>query len=244
MMIIKNNQALKIEIQFDEDAAYYNFEEFLKMEGFERLNYKVYVCIKSPFSKRFTKNDLMTDVTVIKRLHALDLAAIDVMDLPDDEKQDLEEALLNDTPFDVETAKRGLLSLCVSEWINNLIYDVGSSDWHSEMTDLGSCGHFDDGVVAYVQGASDETEEIDILNSFEMYASETPYYFAIDLIDCKTGEMIEDVSLGGIYDNSYQLSYLSKSIAEALDNMTNINAELKTKAIDELSKIDYSSIPC
>jgi hypothetical protein len=244
MMIIQNNQALKIEIQFDNDAACYGFEEFLKTEGFERLDNAVYICIKLPFSKRFAKNDLTTDSTVIKRLHALDLAAIDVMDLSDAEKQALEEALLNDTPFDVETAKRDLLSLCAEEWINNLIYDVGPTDWHDEMTGFGCCGHFNDGVVAYVQGAADETEEIDILNTFELYGFETPYYFAVDLIDCETGDVIDDASLGGIYDSSCQLSYLSESIAEALDNMTNINAELKTKALDELSKMDYSSIPC
>ena len=93
----------------------------------------------------------------------------------------------------------------------------------------------------FIQG-TDDAHIAEIVNDFVMYAFECPYYFSIDLIDAESGDSIDDDSLGGIYDDSYQLEYLFETITESLDNMPDLDKELRDMAVDELSKMDYSAV--
>nr|DAV58307.1 MAG TPA: hypothetical protein [Caudoviricetes sp.] len=241
MSFIKNNQVLEIKIAYDDDACF--FDDFIQDSGLERISDYQWIVIKNPGAKRFTADDLKNAESVQDFMNELDLSVIDRMDLTDKEAESLYHSLNMGLFHDVEIARKGLLSLPFIEWYASLNDYVGGEDWEKAMTDFkniarGDCGEY---AEIYIQGMTEEDSDA-LTEDFETYAYKAPYYFTIDLIDAESGDTIGDDSLGGIYDDSYQLEYLFLHITESLDNMPNLNKELRDMAVNELSKMDYSSI--
>ena len=74
-------------------------------------------------------DDLTSIDAVISALEVLDHAIVDSMDLNSEESEELMQATLNDAAFDIDVARRGLLSLSFSDWFDGLLYEPGSRDW-------------------------------------------------------------------------------------------------------------------
>ena len=243
MLLIKNNQALKIKIESD-DMGHHLFNEFVENEELERVSDDKYLVIKKPDVKRFSADDLKLDSLVQDFIDQLDLSAIDKMDLTDEEAESLRYSLNWEMAHDVEIARKGLLSLSFIEWYSSLVCEIGGRDWSDAMADCknivrGNCS--DEYAEIYIQGM-DEEESNYLLKEFKTYAYNTPLYFKIELINSTTGDTIADDSLGGIYDSSYQLEYLFETIKELLNNMPELDKELKDIAIEELSRMDHSVV--
>jgi hypothetical protein len=243
MMIIKNNQALEIKIETD-DIGYSLFNDFTANEGIGRIDDATFICIKEPDEKRFKPDDLTSIKAAISALEALDHAIVDSMDLNYEESEELMQAMLNDTAFDIDVARRGLLSLTFSDWFDGLLYKPGSRDWHDAMADLQNTIYSDCGerVAFYLQGVSSEIEKMAIIKEFKMYAFATPLSYAISLIDCKSGDVISTNIVGGIYDDSYTLDYLSGRIIESLNEIPDLNEELRNEVMNKLKSISKASI--
>ena len=174
----------------------------------------------------------------------LRLEAVDSMDLEEEEAVILFQEMDENKGYSLEIARKGLLSLSFINWANNLCGDEGGSDWKEAMVEFRHIARGNDSdeyAEIYLQGMDEEDKEY-IVSDFKTYAYQTPLYFSIDLIDCSTGDAMDNDSLGGIYDNSYNLEYLFETITESLDNMPELNKELRDMAVDELSKMDYSVI--
>ena len=240
-MIIKNNQALEIKIAFDEGSSF--FDEFIENAELERVSDYQWFVIKNPNEKRFLADDLKNAEIVQDYMNELNLSVIDRMDLTDEEAEKLHHSLNWGLVHDVDIARKGLLSLPFVEWYASLNCESGGDDWADAMADYKNIARGDNGEYAeiFIQG-TDEAHIAEMVNDFVMYAFECPYYFNIELTDCSTGDVIDDDSLGGIYDDSYQLEYLFQTITESLDNMPDLDKELRDIAVDELSKMDYSAI--
>jgi hypothetical protein len=241
MEFIKNNQVLKIKITYDDGAC--SFDDFIQNSGLERISDYQWIVIKNPDEKRFTADDLKNAESVQNYMDELDLSVIDRMDLTQKEAEELRHSLNWGLVHDVGIARKGLLSLSFVEWYASLNCESGGDDWADVMADYKNIARGDNGEYAeiFIQG-TDEVHIAEIVNDFVMYAFECPYYFSIDLIDAESGDSIDDDSLGGIYDDSYQLEYLFETITESLDNMPKLDKELRNIAVDELSKMDYSSV--
>lgn len=241
MMFIKNNQMLEIKIAFGEGSIF--FDEFIENAELERVSDYQWLAIKNPDEKRFSADDLKNAEIVQDYMNELNLSVIDRMDLTDEEAEELRHSLNWGLVHDVGIARKGLLSLSFVEWYAGLNCESGGDDWADVMADYKNIARGDNGEYAeiFIQG-TDEVHIAEIVNGFVMYAFECPYHFSIDLIDAKSGDSIDDDSLGGIYDNSYQLEYLFETITESLDNMPKLDKELRDIAVDELSKMDYSSV--
>ena len=241
MMIIKNNQVLEIKIAFDEGSIF--FDEFIENAELERVSDYQWLVIKNPSEKRFSADDLKNAEIVQDYMNELNLSVIDRMDLTDEQAEKLRHSLNWGLVHDVDIARKGLLSLPFVEWYASLNCESGGDDWADAMADYKNIARGNNGEYAeiFIQG-TDEAHIAEIVNDFVMYAFECPYYFSIDLIDAESGDSIDNDSLGGIYDDSYQLEYLFETITESLDNMPDLDKELRDMAVDELSKMDYSAI--
>lgn len=241
MMFIKNNQVLEIKIVFDDGSIF--FDEFIENSELERVSDCQWLVIKNPSEKRFSADDLKNAEIVQDYMNELNLSVIDRMDLTDEEAEKLRHSLNWGLVHDVDIARKGLLSLPFVEWYASLNCESGGDDWADVMADYKNIARGDNGEYAeiFIQG-TDEAHIAEIVNDFVMYAFECPYYFNIDLIDAESGDSIDDDSMGGIYDDSYQLEYLFQTITESLDNMPDLDKELRDMAVDELSKMDYSVI--
>lgn len=88
----------------------------------------------------------------------------------------------------------------------------------------------------------DEAEAESITKGFEQYAFDTPYRYSVELIDCETGETITDESLGGIYDDTFDLRYLKCELKATLNGMGEIHPELRDSALEAVAEIDYTDI--
>ena len=66
--------------------------------------------------------------------------------------------------------------------------------------------------------------------------------YAINLIDCESGDVISTNCIGGIYDDSYTLDYLSECITESLNAMPDLNEELRNEVMNKLKSINKASI--
>lgn len=245
MMFIKNNQALEIKIEFDDDCGFL-FNQFVENEGLEQVSDYQWLDIKEPDNKRFSADDLKSDYRVYELMNQLSYTAIDYMDLNELEAAILFQEMDDNKGYSFEIARKGLLSLTFNDWMNNLAGEIGGDEWKEAMSEFShiACGddygHY---AVIYIQGIEDDEPLIaEIVNDFKMYAFESPYWYQVELTDCLTGNVIDEDSLGGIYDDSYQLEYLFETITESLDNMPELNKELRNMAVDELSKMDYSSV--
>ena len=244
MMFIKNNQALEISIETD-DIGYHLFHEFIEDRKLHRVNDRIWVRFNKPDEKRFTESDLQTPNSTKDHMDKLKLEVIDSMDLNEEEEaailfQEMDE----NSGYSVEIARKGLLSLSFNDWVNNLWADEGDMDWKEAMSEFKHIARGNDSdtyAEIYLQGLDEEDEKY-IISGFETYAYQTPLYFSIKLIDCSTGKAIADDLLGGIYDNSYNLEYLFETIMESLDDMSELDKDLRNIAVDELSKMDRSSI--
>ena len=61
-------------------------------------------------------------------------------------------------------------------------------------------------------------------------------------IDCETGETITDESLGGIYDDTFDLRYLKCELQAILNGMGELHPELRDSALEAVQALDYTSI--
>lgn len=241
MMIIKNNQALEIKIAYDDGAFF--FDEFINDEGFTRLSDYQWLVIKNPDEKRFTADDLKNAESVQDRMNELDLSVIDKMDLSDKEAENLYHSLNWGLVHDIDIARKGLLSLPFVEWLTSLDCHSSGEDWKEAMAEYrniarGACGEY---AEIYIQG-SDEEETNFLVKQFSRVAYSSPYYFTIDLIDGKSGNIIDDDGLGGIYDDSMDLKDLKVFIHESINNLLELDEGLKQEAFEEIEKLDYLSI--
>lgn len=242
MSFIKNGQVLEIKIDFDEESCFL-FNDFVENEVIDEISDYQWIVIRNPDEKRFSADDLKNDESVQKYMNQLDLSVINRMDLTDEEAEILHHSLNIGLAHDVEIARKGLLSLPFIKWYASLNGYEGGENWKEAMADYkniahGACGHY---AEIYIQGSNEEDSEA-LTKDFETYAFQTPYYFTIDLIDAESGDSIADDGLSGIFDDSYNLEYLFEVITESLDNMPDLNKELRDIAVNELSKMDKSSI--
>ncbi len=243
MMFIKNNQALEIKIEAD-DVGYHMFHEFIEERKLRRVNDYIWTRFDAPDEKRFKESDLETANSIKAYMDELRLEAVDSMDLNEDEAAILLQEMDENKGYSLDIARKGLLSLSFIDWANNLCGDEGGMDWKEAMAEFKHVARGNDSdayAEIYLQGI-DEEDAAFIVSDFKTYAYQTPLYFSIELTDCSTGNVIDDDSLGGIYDDSYNLEYLFETITESLDNMPDLNKELRDIAVDELSKMDYSVI--
>lgn len=243
MMFIKNNQALEIKIEAD-DIGCHMFHEFIEERKLYRVNDYIWTRFDKPDAKRFKPEDVETPNSVKAYMDELRLEAVDSMKLNEEEAAVLFQEMDENKGYTLEIARKGLLSLSFIDWANNLCGDEGGTDWKEAMAEfklIARGNDSDEYAEIYLQGIDEEDAKY-IVSDFKTYAYRTPLYFTIGLIDCLTGNVIDEDSLGGIYDDSYQLEYLFETITESLDNMPNLDKELRDMAVDELSKMDYSAV--
>lgn len=243
MMFIKNNQALEIKIEAD-DIGCHMFHEFIEGRKLSRVNDYIWTRFDKPDAKRFKPEDVETPNSIKAYMDELKLEAVDSMELNEEEAAILFQEMDENKGYSIDIARKGLLSLSFIDWANNLCGDEGGADWKEAMAEFKHIARGNDSdayAEIYLQGIDEEDAQY-IVSDFKTYAYRTPLYFAIDLIDCLRGDVIDSDSLGGIYDDSYQLEYLFETITESLDNMPELNKELRDMAVDELSKMDYSAV--
>lgn len=135
------------------------------------------------------------------------------------------------------------------DWDRYTLADVSWKDWYevAEEEELLPYRHT---ATGYSQGdwshlyllGMDEEEAESLTAEFESYAYETPYYYTIDLVDCETGETIDEAGLGGIYDSTSGLKDLKGYIAESLRSMDGLHPELMTSALEAVNELEYSDI--
>lgn len=243
MMLIKNNQALEIKIEAD-DIGYRMFHEFIEERKLLRVNDYIWTRFDKPDAKRFQESDLQSPNAIKAYMDELKLEAVDSMELNEEEAAILFQEMDENKGYTLEIARKGLLSLSFIDWVNGLFGDEGGSDWKEAMAEFKhtACGDYQgEYTEIYLQGINEEDMKY-IAADFKTYAYKTPLWFSIELTDCVTGNVIDEDSLGGIYDDSYNLEYLFETITESLDNMPELNKELRDMVVDELSKMDYSVI--
>ena len=150
--------------------------------------------------------------------------------MTEDERQEWQEI------FDWDWTRYTLANVSWKEW-----YDVAQEEdvipyrytatGHSQST----------WAYLYLFGM-EEAEAEKLANDFEFYAYNTPYYYAIDLIDCEDGRTIADDSCGGIYDDTCDLDYLKHELSLAIKCLGRIDEELKALALEEVQALDYTRI--
>ena len=102
---------------------------------------------------------------------------------------------------------------------------------------------YSQGDVAYLYLIGmDEHEAERLTKDFEQYAFDTPYHYSVELIDCETGETVTDESLGGLYDDTFDLRYLKCELQATLNDMGELHPELRDSALAAIAEIDYTDI--
>lgn len=135
------------------------------------------------------------------------------------------------------------------DWTRYTLADVSWKEWFEVAQEADvlpyrytARGHSQsDWAHLYLLGM-EESEAEALASAFESYAYDTPYYYTIDLIDCETGETLDEDSLGGIYDADPDLAYLKEPICESLRLMKDLHPELLSLALEEVQAMDYTSI--
>ena len=244
MEIIKNNQMLHVELTYDEDNGW-RFEDFISMNGITRLADREWFKISNPEAMHYTEQDLKHDDWVIDCLKEV-AYGVDEYDRPaltDEEFSDLFQAVSDEDweNVDMEVARRGLLSMTHQAWwdsLNHEYEDLSDILAPYTYTARGHCQS--DFAHLYLIGMSEEEARV-IVSDFEQYAFDTPYRFSVELVDCQSGETIDQESLGGIYDDA-DLTYTKEELESAIKNLDGIDGEVMALAFESIRPLDYQDI--
>ena len=244
MDFIKNNQLLKVELSYDQDYGQIGFDDFIGDTGLERLSDWKWLKFGNPEAMHFTPDDLRTPTAVYEALEevAMNVTESSMPDLTDEEFSDLFQAVADEDwqAIDLEVARRGLLSMNHVEWYealnhyNDLRGILAPYTYTARGYSQGDVAHL------YLIGM-DEEEARRITASFEQYAYDTPYQFRVELVDCQSGDTIDEDSLGGIYDDA-DLTCLKEELETSIKNLNGIDGEVMALAFDAIRPLDYSNI--
>lgn len=244
MEITKNHQLLKAELSYDQDYGQIGFNDFIGDNGLERLSDWEWLKFGNPDSPHFTPEDLKTPTDVYEALEevAMNVTESSMPDLTDEEFSDLFQAVADEEwqAIDLEVARRGLLSMNHVEWYEALNHYNDLRDILAPYTYTARGYSQGDVAHLYLIGM-DEEEARRITASFEQYAYDTPYQFRVELIDCQSGDTIDEDSLGGIYDDA-DLTYLKEELETAIKNLNGIDGEVMALAFDTIRPLDYTDI--
>lgn len=245
MDFIKNNQLLKVELSYDQDNLY--FEDFIQSSGIDRIgkgrDYS-YLKIGKPEAMHYTASELQRDERVIEELLLLrHVIGNEFMPaLTQEEGEDLFDQVREEDwdSVNFDTARRGLLS------VNHLDWYAGISFWDDISAELRpyrytARGYSQDAWANLYLIGMDEEEALGIKPAFELYAYDTPYRFRVELIDCQSGDTLDEDSLGGIYDDA-DLTYLKEELETAIKNLNGIDGEVMALAFDAIRPLDYTDI--
>lgn len=244
MEISKNNQLLKIRVDYDQDYGQIATDDFIRDAGLERLSDWKWLKFGNPEAMHFTPEDLKTPTDVYEALEevAWNVTEASMPDLTDEEFSDLFQAVAYEEwqAIDLEVARRGLLSMTHQNWYESLNHYNDLQDILAPYTYTARGYSQGDVAHLYLIGM-DEEEAIRIKADFELYAYDTPYQFRVELIDCQSGDTIDEASLGGIYDDA-DLTCLKEELETSIKNLNGIDGEVMALAFDAIRPLDYTDI--
>lgn len=150
-----------------------------------------------------------------------------------------------------EEERQGLRDCLGWDWDRCTLADVSWKEWfevaqEEELLPYSYTARgYSQGDVAYLYLLGmDEHEAERLTKAFEQYAFDTPYHYSVELIDCETGETITDESLGGIYDDTFDLRYLKCELKSTLNGMGEIHPELRDGALEAVNELESTDIVC
>lgn len=243
MEIIKNGQYLKVELAYDNDGGIIAFEDFIRENGIEHMGGNQYIKIGNPDARHYRECQLNEETAVWEELEVLRhnisnetmpaLTILEAWDLSEQVNAEDWEAV------DCETARDGLLSMTHQKWYDSLDDDSREVELrpYRYMT-RGYCQG--DYSYLYLIGMRDSDAK-KLVADFELYAYDTPYQFRVELIDCQSGDTIDEDSLGIIYDDA-DLAYLKEELESAIKNLDGIDEEVMRLAFDAIRPLDYTDI--
>ena len=243
MQFIKNNQMLRVELTYDQDNGWH-FEDFISMNGIERVSDREWLKIAEPDAHHFAPDDLKHDDSVIDYLKAVAYGAhgFTMPELTDEEFSDLFQAVSDEDweNVDMEVARRGLLSMTHQSWWDSLNHN------YEDLSDIlapytYTARGYSQGDFAYLYLIGIDEEARVIVSDFELYAYDTPYRFSVELVDCQSGETIDQESIGGIYDEA-DLTYLKEELEYAIKNLDGIDQEVMRLAFAAIRPLAYQDI--
>lgn len=243
MEIIKNGQYLKVELAYDNDGGIIAFEDFLRESGIEHMGGNQYIKIGSPDARHYRASQLAEDTAVWEELEVLrhnisndTMPALTILDAWDLSEQVEAEDWEN---VDMEVARRGLMSVTHQSWYDSLDDDCKEAELrpYRYMT-RGYCQG--DYSYLYLIGMRDSDAK-KLVADFELYAYDTPYQFRVELIDCQSGDTIDEASLGIIYDDA-DLAHLKEELESGIKNLDGIDEEVMRLAFDAIRTLDYTDI--
>ena len=240
----KNNQLLKVELSYDQDYGQIAIDDFIGDTGLERLSDWEWLKFGNPEALHFTPEDLKTPTDVYEALEevAWNVTESSMPDLTDEEFSDLFQAVAYEEwqAIDLEVARRGLLSMTHQNWYESLNHYNDLRDTLAPYTYEARGYSQGDFAYLYLIGM-DEEEARRITASFEQYAYDTPYQFRVELVDCQSGDTIDEDSLGGIYDDA-DLTCLKEELETSIKNLNGIDGEVMALAFDAIRPLDYTNI--
>ena len=245
MEFVKHNQLLKIRVAYDTAAGQSEFQDFVEMNDISCLNHREWLKIGGQSAPHYTPTDLKHDDWVIEELlllrHVIGSTFMPAL-TPEEGEELFEQVRAEDWDnIDFDTARRGLLSVSHLDWYAGISYwdDISAELRPYRYTARG----YSQGDEAYLYLIGmDEHEAESLTKEFEQYAFDAPYRYSVELIDCETGETITDESLGGIYDDTFDLRYLKCELKATLNGMGEIHPELHDTALEQVQDIDYTNI--
>lgn len=245
MEFVKHNQLLKIRVAYDNATGQAEFQDFVEMNDISCLNHREWLRIGDQSAPHYTPTDLKHDDWVIEELlllrHVIGSTFMPALTQAEGEElfEQVREEDWDNINFD--TARRGLLSVSHLDWYAGISYWDGISA-ELEPYRYTATGHSQgDYAHLYLIGMPDSEAE-SLTKAFAQYAYDCPYCYSVELIDCETGETITDESLGGIYDDTFDLRYLKCELKATLNGMGEIHPELRDSALEVVQEIDYTDI--
>ena len=243
MEIIKNNQFLNIDLTYDNDGGIIAFEGFIRETGIEHIGGRNYLKIASHEALHYKPEYLKHDDRVVEELlllrHNIDINTMPA--LTAGEADELLEQVADEDweNVDMEVARRGLMSVTHQSWYDSLDDDCKEAELrpYRYMT-RGYCQG--DYSYLYLIGMRDSDAK-KLVADFELYAYDTPYQFRVELIDCQSGDTIDEDSLGIIYDDA-DLAHLKEELESAIKNLDGIDEEVMRLAFDAIRTLDYTDI--
>ena len=243
MEIIKNNQLLKIDLTYDNDGGIIAFEDFLRESGIEHMDGNQYIKIGNPDARHYRGSQLNEEAAVWEELEVLRhnisnetmpaLTILEAWDLSEQVNAEDWEAV------DWETARDGLMSVTHQSWYASLDDDCKEAELRPyRYTTRGYCQG--DYSYLYLIGMCDSDAK-KLVADFELYAYDTPYQFRVELIDCQSGDTIDEYSLGIIYDDA-DLAHLKEELESAIKNLDGIDEEVMRLAFDAIRPLNYTDI--
>ncbi|MBF1074974.1 MAG: hypothetical protein HXL32_09735 [Prevotellaceae bacterium] len=135
------------------------------------------------------------------------------------------------------------------DWTRYTLADVSWKEWY-EVAQEEECLPYRYTATGYSQSdwlrlylfGMEEHEAVCLLKEFEQYAFACPYWYQVELIDCETGETVTDESLGGIYDDTFDLRYLKCELKSTLNGMGEIPPELRDGALEAVNALESTDI--